>query len=256
MIEVINLNKSFVSGVFKKHQVQAVDQVSFSIEKGKALGIAGNSGCGKSTIARILLKLIEPDSGTILLDGTDVTHLGREATRQYRKKVQIIFQNPESSLDPSKKILYNLIEPLKIHHIGLKKSERMDKIMEMISLVGLGEQLLDRYPHQLSGGEAQRVMISRALLLEPELLILDEPTSMLDVSVQAHVMTILKELQTRLGLTYLFISHDLEVLAWFCDDLMIMNEGRILERGAVKDIMNHPKEAFTRTLIDDFMVIS
>ncbi len=256
MIEVINLNKSFVSGVFKKHQVKAVDQVSFSMEKGKAFGIAGNSGCGKSTIARILLKLIEPDSGTILLDGEDVTHLGRAATREYRKKVQIIFQNPESSLDPGKKILYNLMEPMKIHRSGLKKNERMNKIRETIGLVGLGEHLLDRYPHQLSGGEAQRVMISRALLLEPEVLILDEPTSMLDVSVQAHVMTILKELQLRLGLTCLFISHDLEVLAWFCDELMIMNEGRILEQGAVQEILNHPKTKFTQILIDNFTIVS
>lgn len=252
MIEVVNLNKTFVSGVFKKHRVKAVDNVSFSIEQGKTLGIAGNSGCGKSTIARILLKLIEPDSGTIFLEGRDVTGLRGADVREYRKKVQIIFQNPESSLDPSKKIQFSLLEPMEIHHLYANREERMEKIREILELVGLNESLLNRYPHQISGGEAQRIMISRALTLNPSLIILDEPTSMLDVSIQAHVMTILKDLQQRLGLTYLFISHDLDVLSWLCDDLLIMNEGHILECGKVTDILANPKDPFTQELVNNF----
>ena len=251
MIEVRGLTKTFTSGVFQKRTVYAVTDVSFSIPRGKTLGLAGDSGCGKSTIARMLLKLTEPDSGEILLDGDAITHMTDKQFKPYRQKIQIVFQHPESSLDPSKQILYSLMEPMMIHNLYTKE-ERLAKIQELLQLVGVSEKLLTRYPHQISGGEAQRIMIARALTLAPEILILDEPTSMLDVSIQAHIMTLLRNLQERLGLTYLFISHDVDVLAWFCDEIAVMSQGKIVEAGSASEIVRHPRDAYTKRTIDSF----
>ena len=198
MLKVSHICKTFTGGIIRKTRVNAVKDVSFTIRDGETFGIVGNSGCGKSTIANMLLSLIKPDSGTIEIDGT----------------IQIIFQHPETSLDPAKKIGYSLEEPMIIHKM-YDKAGRKKRVKE----------LLDRYPHQISGGEAQRIMIARALSLDPKILILDEPTSMLDVSVQAQIMTLLKELQEKLGLSYLFISHDLDVVRWFCDEVAVMEEG-------------------------------
>ena len=178
MLKVSHICKTFTGGIIRKTRVDAVKDVSFTICNGETFGIVGNSGCGKSTIANMLLSLIKPDSGTIEIDGT----------------IQIIFQHPETSLDPAKKIGYSLEEPMIIHKM-YDKAGRKKRVKELLDLVDLGEELLDRYPHQISGGEAQRIMIARALSLDPKILILDEPTSMLDVSVQAQVMTLLKELQ-------------------------------------------------------------
>ena len=251
MIEVRGLTKTFTSGVFRKRTVRAVTDVSFSIPRGKTLGLAGDSGCGKSTIARMLLKLTEPDSGEILLDGDTITHLTDKQFKPYRRKIQIVFQHPESSLDPSKQILYSLREPMIIHGLYTKE-ERLTKIQELLHLVGVSEKLLTRYPHQISGGEAQRIMIARALTLTPEILILDEPTSMLDVSIQAQIMTLLRDLQGRLGLTYLFISHDVDVLTWFCDEIAVMSQGKIVESGPASEIVQHPQDAYTKRLIESF----
>ena len=224
MLKVSHISKTFTGGIIKKTRVEAVKDVSFTVQDGKTFGIVGNSGCGKSTIANMLLSLIKPDSGTIEIDGT----------------IQIIFQHPETSLDPAKKIGYSLEEPMIIHRI--------------LDLVDLGEELLDRYPHQISGGEAQRIMIARALSLDPKILILDEPTSMLDVSVQAQVMTLLKELQKKLVLSYLFISHDLDVVRWFCDEIAVMEEGKFVETGRTEDVIGHPKTEFTKKLVENFIL--
>ena len=220
MLKVSHICKTFTGGIIKKTRVNAVKDVSFTIRDGETFGIVGNSGCGKSTIANMLLSLIKPDSGTIEIDGT----------------IQIIFQHPETSLDPAKKIGYSLEEPM------------------LLDLVDLGEELLDRYPHQISGGEAQRIMIARALSLDPKILILDEPTSMLDVSVQAQVMTLLKELQEKLGFSYLFISHDLDVIRWFCDEIAVMEEGKFVETGRTEDVIGHPKAEFTKKLVENFIL--
>lgn len=251
MIEVKNLNKTFKTGIIRKNTVHAVKDVSFSIKKGQTLGLAGNSGCGKSTISKMILGLIKSDSGQILVDNQDFMLLNQSQLKSYRKKVQIIFQHPDSSLNPQKKIFDSLLEPMKIHNM-YTDDERIEKVYEMLKLVGLNERLLDRYPHQISGGEAQRVIISRALTLNPEILILDEPTSMLDVSIQAHIMNILKDLQQKLNLTYLFISHDLDVLKYLSDDLAIMNKGEIIEIGKCDEIINNPKQEFSKKLISDF----
>lgn len=254
MIEVKNLYKTFNSGIVRKNTTQAVKNVSFKIDKGKTLGIAGNSGCGKSTISKLILGLIKADSGEIFVDNQDIRTLNHNQLKAYRRKVQIIFQHPDSSLNPRKKVFESLLEPMKIHNM-YTKYERIEKVYEIIKLVGLDERLLDRYPHQISGGEAQRAIISRALTLEPEVLILDEPTSMLDISIQAHIMNILKDLQVYLDLTYLFISHDLDVLKWLSDDLAIMNKGEIIEIGSCDSIINKPSKEFTRKLISEFSLI-
>ena len=227
MLKVSHISKTFTGGIIKKTRVEAVKDVSFTVQDGKTFGIVGNSGCGKSTIANMLLSLIKPDSGTIEIDGT----------------IQIIFQHPETSLDPAKKIGYSLEEPMIIHRM-YDKAGRKARVRE----------LLDRYPHQISGGEAQRIMIARALSLDPKILILDEPTSMLDVSVQAQVMTLLKELQEKLGLSYLFISHDLDVVRWFCDEIAVMEEGKFVETGRTEDVIGHPKTEFTKKLLENFIL--
>ena len=232
MLKVSHISKTFTGGIIKKTRVEAVKDVSFTVQDGKTFGIVGNSGCGKSTIANMLLSLIKPDSGTIEIDGT----------------IQIIFQHPETSLDPAKKIGYSLEEPMIIHRM-YDKAGRKARVRELLDLVDLGEELLDRYPHQISGGEAQRIMIARALSLDPKILILDEPTSMLDVSVQAQVMTLLKELQEKLGLSYLFISHDIALVSHFCDRVAVMYRGRIVEEGATGQVLEHPQQEYTKRLL-------
>lgn len=252
MLRVEQLNKQYSSGILRKHRIEAVKNVSFHIPQGKTLGLAGNSGCGKSTVAQLVAQLIHPDSGKVFLDNQELTGLSPGQLKKQRTKLQIIFQHPESSLDPRKKIITSLLEPMVIHKMGKNQEERMEKIEELFELVGLNNTLFNRYPHQISGGEAQRIIIARAMTLDPLVLILDEPTSMLDVSIQAHVMNILKDLQKKKRLTYLFISHDLEVLHWFCDEICVMNRGEIIERGTREAIVNEPQQSFTRELVDSF----
>lgn len=248
MLEVEGISKKFVKGVVRRQTVEAVRQVSFCVPEGRTLGIVGNSGCGKSTVARILLSLLTPDSGSVRIDGEDIFCCDRKKAWARPKKIQMIFQHPESSLDPAKKIGYSLEEPMRIHRIG-DKAERRERIRRLMDLVDLGEELLERHPRQISGGEAQRVMIARALTLEPKILILDEPTSMLDVSVQAQVMRLLKELQEKLGLTYVFISHDIDVVRWLCHDVAVMRKGEFVETGSREEVLENPRHEFTKELL-------
>ncbi|WP_406655830.1 dipeptide/oligopeptide/nickel ABC transporter ATP-binding protein [Methanolobus sp. ZRKC2] len=228
LLSVSNLKKYHYSGLFNRTEVRAVDGVGFEIEKGKAMGLVGNSGCGKTTVARTVLRLLEPTEGNIVFEGKDITRLKGRSLKPLGRQMQIIFQNPESSLNPGMRIYDALLEPLRIH--GLCNSDEENrKVRDLIETVNLNEELLFRYPHELSGGQLQRVVIARVLSLNPKLIVADEVTSMLDPLVQSQILNLLKDLQKRLGISYLFISHDMNVVEWMCDDIAVMDKGKIVK---------------------------
>jgi len=229
MIKVKNLKKYFYSGIFRKRIIKAVDNVSFEIKEGETLGLVGESGSGKTTIGKTILRLIEPTSGEIFFNDINVRKLKGNELKDIRKKMQIIFQNPESALNPRMKIYDSLKEPLRIHKLCNKREEKK-RILELIEDVSLDKEILNRYPHELSGGQIQRIVLARVLTLNPKFIIADEPTSMLDVSVQAQILNLMKKLQREFKLTYLFISHDLDVVKWMSDEIIEIDNGRIVRR--------------------------
>ncbi|MGN6583304.1 MAG: ATP-binding cassette domain-containing protein [Rhizobiaceae bacterium] len=230
----------------------ALDNVSLAIRKGGSFGLVGESGSGKTTLTRCILRLETIDSGRILFDGADVHQLKPAELRRLRSRLQIVFQDPYASLDPRMTIHDIVAEPLVIHNDSVKMSasERTDRVAELLLQVGLRTEHLFRYPHEFSGGQRQRIGIARALAVNPEFLILDEPTSALDVSVQADVLNLLHRLQQQLGLTYLFISHDLGVIRYICDEVAVIYRGRLVEQGEVGDIFDNPQSDYTRMLLD------
>jgi peptide/nickel transport system ATP-binding protein len=232
-----------------KRYLMAVNGISFEVYPGETLGLVGESGCGKSTLARTLLRLIEPISGEMEFEGRDITALKGNHLRHLRREMQIVFQNPFSSLDPRMKIGETVMEPLVIHEAGGNKKTRRDRAAYLLQRVGLNPDLMNRYPHEFSGGQRQRVCIARALALNPKFIICDESVSALDVSVQAQVLNLLKELQGEFGLTYIFISHDLSVVKFMSDRIMVMNQGKIEEIGAAEKIYREPSKDYTRQLI-------
>ena len=253
LVEVQDLKKHFpvTKGmVFRRTvgQVKAVDGVSFTIEKGEALGLVGESGCGKSTIARCLLKLLSPSAGRVRFDGADLESLDRQATTRFRRRVQAIFQDPYSSLNPRMKVREIVGEPLYVHGIdkGAGLARRVELLLEQC---GLPRRLADRYPHEMSGGQRQRVGIARALALEPELVVCDEPVSALDVSIQAQIINLLDDLRSELGLTYLFIGHDLSVVRHLCDRVAVMYLGKLVEIATGDELFAHPCHPYTRALL-------
>ncbi len=257
LLAVENLRVGFpVSNVFgkTKRYIMAVNNVSFEVYKGETLGLVGESGCGKSTLARTLLRLIEPMEGKVTFDNEDITHIKGKRLRQIRQDMQIIFQNPFSSLDPRMKIGDAVMEPLVIHKWGDNAKARRDRAADLFERVGLKPDWMNRYPHEFSGGQRQRVCIARALALKPKFIICDESVSALDVSVQAQVLNLLKELQSELqselNLTYIFISHDLSVVKFMSDRIMVMNKGKIEEIDAAQSIYREPKTEYTRQLIE------
>ncbi len=230
--------------------IKAVDHVSFTINKGETLGLVGESGCGKTTLGRALLRLIEPASGQICFNETDITALDREALKKMRKEVQLIFQDPYSSLNPRLSVGAAISEPMKVAGIGNSDKERRKTAAELLDRVNLPSHMLNRYPHEFSGGQRQRIVIARALALQPDFLVCDESVSALDVSVQAQVLNLLNELKKDLGLTMLFISHDLSVVRYMCDRIMVMHKGAIIESGEAEEVYHRPKNAYTRSLIE------
>lgn len=235
-------------GLFGKPKVvHAVKGVSFKVEKGKTLAIVGESGCGKSTLARILTMIDPQTSGELLIGGQDVNIARDGLTAEMRQKVQIVFQNPYGSLNPRQKIGDVLAEPLLLN-TKMSAAERREKAMEMLLKVGLGKEHFNRYPHMFSGGQRQRIAIARALMLIPKLLILDEPVSALDLSVQAQVLNILADLQEEFGLTYVFISHDLSVVRYIADDVMVMYFGEVVEYGPREEVFTNPQHDYTKKL--------
>jgi peptide/nickel transport system ATP-binding protein len=234
----------------EKEFVKAVDEVSFDVFQGETFGLVGESGCGKTTLSRTILKLIEPTSGEILFNGQNISKLSAKEMRPLRKDIQIIFQDPYSSLNPVMTIGDALVEPLLVHQIFKDQKERKDFIIDLMEKVGLTATQFNRYPHEFSGGQRQRVVIARALSLQPKLIICDESVSALDVSVQAQVLNLLKELQQQFNLTYIFISHDMAVVKHMADRMMVMNKGKIEELGYPEDIYNHPKKEYTQKLVN------
>ena len=228
--------------------LRAVDGVSFDIRAGETFGLVGESGCGKSTIARCILRLTQPTGGRVLFDGADLATLGRTELRALRKRMQIVFQDPYASLDPRMTVGAIVEEPLVIHGLGTTK-ERRDEVATMLELVGLTPQQARRKPHEFSGGQRQRIALARALVLHPELVILDEPVSALDVSIQAQVLNLLRSLQTELGLTYLFIVHDLAVAEYFCDRLAVLYLGAVMELGERETLFRSPLHPYTDALL-------
>lgn len=252
LVQIKNLKVGFpIKGVFgaTKRYFWAVNDVSFDIKRGETLGLVGESGCGKSTLARTLLRLIEPTSGQIIFENRDITVLKGQELQKLRRQMQIVFQNPFSALDPRMKVGEAIMEPLVIHSIGKTKKEQRERAAYLLERVGLSADAMNRYPHQFSGGQRQRVCIARALALNPKFIICDESVSALDVSVQAQVLNLLKELQEEFGLTYIFISHDLSVVKFMSDRILVMNRGQIVEEGRAEDIYRQPKQEYTQKLI-------
>lgn len=248
VLEVRNLKRDYVTsgGLFRPAKVvHAVKGVNFRLEKGRTLAVVGESGCGKSTLARMITLIDQQTSGEILIDGetVDKSHL----TRAMRQKVQIVFQNPYGSLNPRQKIGEVLAEPLLLN-TDMGSDERRQKAMQMLLKVGLGPEHFNRYPHMFSGGQRQRIAIARALMLNPSFLVLDEPVSALDLSVQAQILNLLKDLQDEFGLTYVFISHDLSVVRYIADEVMVMYFGDVVEHGTRDEVFGNPQHEYTRTL--------
>lgn len=228
---------------------KAVDDVSFEVFKGETLGLVGESGCGKTTLGRTLLRLIEPRSGKIIYNGIDLTAKKRDELRSLRKEIQIIFQDPYSSLNPRLTIGSAIAEPIKVHGILSNGKHRKDKVMELLEKVNLKAEHFNRYPHEFSGGQRQRIVIARALALNPSFIICDESVSALDVSVQAQVLNLLNDLKKEFGFTIIFISHDLSVVRYISDRIMVMNKGKIEESGNADDVYFNPQSVYTKNLI-------
>ena len=233
----------------KKRYVQAVDHISFDLYQGETLGLVGESGCGKTTLARTVLRLIEPTGGQILFDGKDLMAQSKTELRALRKDMQIVFQDPYSSLHPRMSVRQIIEEPMRIRGLYTGAGEREKRVKELLNMVGLNETHMDRYPHEFSGGQRQRIVIARALATEPKLIICDEPVSALDVSVRAQILNLLRELQEKLGLTYLFISHDLSVVEHLCDRVAIMYLGQMVELGSTDAIFSRPLHPYTKALL-------
>ncbi len=246
LLEVKGLKKYFKT---PRGMLHAVDDVSFTIEKGKTLGVVGESGCGKSTTGRTILRLLEPTAGEVYFEGEDITKLSSRAMREKRRELQMIFQDPFSSLNPRKTVSQTIMEPMIIHKLYKNKMEMTDKVLETMKLVGLSERYFNTYPHELDGGRRQRIGIARALALNPKFIVCDEPVSALDVSIQAQILNLMNDLQEELGLTYMFITHDLSVVNHFSDDIAVMYLGRLIEKASAEELFANPVHPYTKALL-------
>jgi len=250
-VEKLRVYFPILGGVFRRRvgEVKAVDDVSFSVRRGQTVGLVGESGSGKTTLGRAIIRLVEPTAGVIRYEWKDISALGARAFWPYRKKIQIIFQDPYNSLNPRLSVFEIIGEALEIHFPHMTRAERREKVAGLLDKVGLTADHLDRYPHEFSGGQRQRIGIARALAVDPEFIVCDEPVSALDVSVQAQIVNLLQDLQEELGLTYLFIAHDLAVVEHISDYVLVMNEGKIVEAASSEAIYASPQHEYTRKLL-------
>lgn len=246
LIEVKNLKKYFKTS---RGMLHAVDDISFTIDKGKTMGLVGESGCGKSTTGRAILRLLEPTAGQVIFEGQDITKISSEEMRRMRKKMQIIFQDPFSSLDPRMTVNQLISEPIVTNKLIKGKAAIENRVLELMETVGLAERLINTFPHELDGGRRQRIGIARALAMEPSFIVCDEPVSALDVSIQAQILNLLKELQHKIGLTYMFITHDLSVVNHFSDDIAVMYLGSIVEKASAEELFENPLHPYTKALL-------
>ena len=246
LLQVRHLKKHFKTGHGMLH---AVDDISFDLERGKTLGLVGESGCGKSTTGRSILRLIEPTSGEVFFEGKDVAKLSKTEMRHMRKDMQIIFQDPYSSLDPKKTINQIISEPIRLNKILTNKHQIEDRVLELMDTVGLAERLINSYPHELDGGRRQRIGIARALALEPQFIVCDEPVSALDVSIQAQILNLMMDLQEKYRLTYIFVTHDLSVVKHISDDIMVMYLGVMVEKTSSEELFSCQLHPYTKALL-------
>ena len=246
LLEVKNLKKYFNT---PRGLLHAVDDVTFTLERGKTLGVVGESGCGKSTTGRSILRLLEPTGGEVLFEGQDITKLSKEEMRAKRKDMQIIFQDPYSSINPRKTVGQIIADPLEINKIITDKKQMEKRVRELMEIVGLADRLYGTYPHELDGGRRQRIGSARALALEPKFIVCDEPVSALDVSIQAQILNLLNQLQKDMGLTYMFITHDLSVVNHFSDDIAVMYLGRLIEKAPAEELFANPTHPYTQALL-------
>lgn len=254
LIEIQNLKQYFPAGgsILKPQYVKAVDNVSFAIKKGETLGLVGESGCGKTTVGRTILRLYEPTSGKIIYDGKDITNVDM---LPYRQKMQIVFQDPYASLDPRMTVVDIVGEAIDLHNLASSKAERKEKVISMLQRVGLNSEHANRYPHEFSGGQRQRIGIARALATEPEFIVCDEPVSALDVSIQAQIVNMFEELQEEMGLTYLFIAHDLSVVKHISKRIGVMYLGKLVELADSYELIFHSAHPYTKSLISAIPIV-
>ena len=253
ILEVKHLKKYFNT---PKGTLHAVDDVSFTLERGKTLGIVGESGCGKSTTGRAILRLIEPTAGEVIFNGEDITKKNKEQMRLLRREMQLIFQDPYASLDPRKTVSEIIGESLKLQKLIPDAKKRAERVHELMEVVGLADRLINTYPHELDGGRRQRIGIARALAMEPKLIICDEPVSALDVSIQAQILNLMQDLQEQMGLTYIFITHDLSVVNHFANDIAVMYLGQLIEKAPSVTLFDNPVHPYTKALLSAIPVPS
>jgi oligopeptide transport system ATP-binding protein len=259
LLKVLDLQKHFpiTSGIFRRKigEVKAVDGVSFDLEKGKIIALVGESGSGKTTVGKLLVRIYRPTAGSIIVAGQDIAGLGGSTLKKYRRKAQMVFQDPTSSLNPRRRVIDIVADPLKVHRIG-SRAERHDLLYKIMDRLDLPKDYLYRYPHSLSGGQKQRVGIARAIIMNPDLVVLDEPTASLDVSVQANIISLLRELREEYKLTYVFISHNLSLVRNFADSTIVMYLGRVMEMAATTELFSSPMHPYTIALLSSIPTIS
>lgn len=254
-LQVKEISKKYYSGFLGNNEVDAVNQVSFEIKEGEIFGLVGGSGSGKTTLSKMILGLLKPTAGNIFYGDCDLTKVSKRDWYHLRKEIQMVFQHPQMTFNPRRNIYFACAEPIRLYKLAKNKAHEKEMVEALIERVGLTKDQLKKYPHELSGGQAQRLSITRSLSLQPKFIICDEPTSMLDVSVQAQILKLIKDIHDEFNITMLYISHDLEVIQSICDRVAVMHHGEIVEIGGVEEVFNNPQHPYTKQLLESALII-